>query len=126
MANGKIQSFKDLLVWQKSRALVINVYDITKEFPKEEVYGLTNQIRRCAVSIPSNIAEGFGRGSRTEYARFLRIAKGSLFELETQMDISGELGYLDMPICKQILNDINEVGKMLGGLLVKLEGNNQS
>ncbi len=90
----KTKSFKDLIVWQKAYELVVEVYKITKNFPKEEIYGLSQQMRRCAVSIPSNIAEGYGRQYNKEYKQFLSIAYGSLSELETQYLLSKDLGYI--------------------------------
>ena len=83
-----VRTFRDLLVWQKSMVLVTDVYRASSEFPTHERYGLSSQIRRCAVSIPSNIAEGFGRHSATDYIRFLTIANGSLYELQTQIEIA--------------------------------------
>jgi len=85
---SNIKSYRDLIVWQKSVDLVKNIYLCTQTFPKEEQYGLTNQMRRCAVSIPSNIAEGYGRNSTGDYKRFLHISLGSLYELQTQVEIS--------------------------------------
>lgn len=90
---GKVISYKDLVAYQKSYQLVIDVYRISKAFPSEELYGLTNQIRRCSVSIPSNIAEGYMRGTR-EYLHFLKIALGFAAELETQLSLCHDLGYL--------------------------------
>jgi four helix bundle protein len=89
--------FRDLIVWQKSIDLVTEVYRNTSKFPREEIFALTSQIRRCAVSIPSNIAEGEGRKGAPEFARFLRIAQGSLAELQTQLIVSERLGYLPQP-----------------------------
>jgi four helix bundle protein len=89
-----IKSHKDLNLWKESMNLVENIYSISKSFPKEEMYGLTSQMRRCAVSIPSNIAEGAGRKGEKEFARFLYIALGSLSELETQFEISIRLNYI--------------------------------
>ena len=83
-AMAEIRTYRDLIVWQKSMALVTDVYRVTRVFPKNEQYGLTSQLRRCAVSIPSNIAEGYGRRASNDYLRFLSIANGSLFELQTQ------------------------------------------
>ena len=117
--NQKIQSYQDLIVWQKGIALVECVYAASKSFPDEEKFGLTSQMRRCAVSIPSNIAEGFGRGKNKYYRYFLTIARGSLLELETQTIISERLGYLKSP--KEILNLIEEESKMLNSLLSKLK-----
>src|SRR5690606_24522123 len=88
-----IQSFRDLLVWQKAMNLVTEVYQLTQQFPKEEMYGLSSQIRRAVVSVPSNIAEGHQRGTK-EFLQFLKIAKGSLAEVETQLEIALRLNYL--------------------------------
>jgi len=89
-----VRSFRDLLVWRKARALVRNVYTVTRAFPADERFGLTNQLRRSAVPVPSNIAEGYGRGQRRDYVRYLQIARGSLFELQTQLLLAGDLGYI--------------------------------
>ena len=94
MKPQQIKTYRDLLVWQKAMALVTEVYKTTKSFPKDETYGIVSQMRRCAVSIPSNIAEGYGRNSSSDYVRFLRMAMGSLYELQTQFDISLNLGYV--------------------------------
>ncbi|MCX6039724.1 MAG: four helix bundle protein [Caldilinea sp.] len=91
----KLKSYQELIVWQKAMDLVVNVYQITKGFPREETYGLTNQLRRAAVSIPSNIAEGQGRNTAKEFQRFLAVAYGSLQETETQLMLSRRLGYID-------------------------------
>ena len=107
----KTKSFKDLTVWQKSYALVLEVYRFTKAFPKEETYGLSQQMRRCAVSIPSNIAEGYGRFYNKEYKQFLSIAYGFLCELETQYRISLDLHYVSRNDTFDSL--IKEVGAML-------------
>ncbi|MCX5697066.1 MAG: four helix bundle protein, partial [Candidatus Omnitrophica bacterium] len=91
----KTKSFKDLIVWKKAYTLVIEIYRVSKVFPKDEIYGLSQQMRRCSVSIPSNIAEGYGRYFDKEYKQFLSIAYGSLCELETQYLLSIDLGYTD-------------------------------
>jgi four helix bundle protein len=116
---GELKSYKELLVWQKSMTLVTNVYTMVKNFPKEEQYGLASQIKRCAVSIPSNIAEGWGRFSRKDYIRFLRTSRGSLFELETQTLISKNLKFINNS--EEIDSSITEISKMLNSLIKKLE-----
>lgn len=112
----KIQSYKELEVWQKAMNLVEICYQITSEFPKEELYSLTNQIRRAAISIPSNIAEGQSRWSTKEFLRFLSIAKGSLSELETQLILAQRLKYLSEDKLNKIIELTNEIGKMVSGL----------
>ena len=118
-----IRTFRDLLVWQKSKALVKNIYALSKGFPKEENYGLTSQMRRCAVSVPSNIAEGYGRRSNLDFLRFLRIACGSLYELETQVEIAMDLAYLDGRSYETAIADTNEIERMLSSFIRKLEEN---
>lgn len=115
------KSFRDLLVWQKAMDLSIEVYAATKSFPKNEIYSLANQLCRAAVSIPSNIAEGSARYSNKEFARFVNIARGSCAELETQIEISLKLGYIDARQCTNIINKVQEIGKMLSGLKNSLE-----
>lgn len=110
-----------LLVWQKSHELVLKVYEITRGFPKEELYGLTSQIRRAAVSVPCNIVEGKGRGSSAEYKRFLIIARGSLEEVKYQLFLAEELCYMDSEDNKTILTLSKEVGRLLNGLIVSLD-----
>jgi len=116
-----IRSYRDLLIWQKSMAMVTEIYRLSRSFPKEEIYGLTAQIRRAAVSIPSNIAEGFGRYSKTDYVRFLQIAAGSLFELQTQLEISRNLGFVEERLFNKFLAQTRELERMLGSLIVKLK-----
>ncbi len=116
------QSFRDLLVWQKAMAMVTDVYRATKGFPKEERYGLTSQIRRAAVSIPSNIAEGQARPTRGEFIQFLGHAKGSLAELETQLLIAENLDYLQSP--HPLFDQVTEISKMLSGLFSSLTTDN--
>jgi four helix bundle protein len=111
----KTKSFKDLIVWQKSYKLVLEIYKITTDFPKFEVFGLSQQMRRASVSIPSNIAEGYGRKHNAEYRQFLSIAYGSLLELETQFLLTIDLKYIGR---NQIIeNLLSEVGKMLYRML---------
>ena len=111
-----MNKFKELKVWQKAIQLVTKIYSVTKNFPKEEMYGIVSQIRRCAVSIPSNIAEGAGRGGKKEFSHFLDIAKGSSFELETQLIISTELGFLNKNGFEDINSELDEIQKMITGL----------
>lgn len=101
-------------------SLVQVVYTMTKAFPKEEQFGLTNQLRRAAVSIPSNIAEGNGRGTTPDYIRFLQIARGSLFEMQTQTELSLQLGYLNDSTSQQIQSLSNEIERMLNSIISKL------
>jgi four helix bundle protein len=107
-------------VWKESFALSVAIYKLTRDFPTEELYGLTSQIRRAAVSIPSNIAEGYGRGTRRDYRNFIAIARGSTLELQTQLAIAGELGFGRASLMKEVRTQAEEVGKMLWGLLQKL------
>jgi four helix bundle protein len=115
-----LRSYRDLLVWQKALDLTILIYRFSEGFPKTEVYGLTSQLRRAGVSIPSNIAEGYGRGSRKEYLQFLSIAQGSLKELETQTIIAQRLNYATAAQADRVLSDSEVVGKMLGSLIRSL------
>tara|TARA_B110000971_G_C19887684_1_gene443795 strand:- start:239 stop:595 length:357 start_codon:yes stop_codon:yes gene_type:complete len=112
-----MKSYTDLEVWKYSRGLVKLVYMLTKSFPKEETYGLTNQIRRCAVSVPSNIAEGIGRQSNKETIHFLYIAKGSLQEVETQLYLSFDLEYISQEELKNILEKVISSKKLLNGFI---------
>ena len=117
----QVQSFRQLVVWQKSMDLVDRVYDLTSRFPGEERYGLASQVRRCSVSIPSNIAEGQLRGTRNDYARFISIAFGSSGELQTQLIISFRRKYISEEDYMQVLSLLTEVMKMLGALHKKLK-----
>jgi four helix bundle protein len=110
------KSYQDLVVWQRAMDLVEEVYRLTQSFPKEEMYGLTSQIRRAVVSIPSNIAEGQAQGSDPAFIRFLSIAQGSLKELETQLLISERLKYTNHSQLGPLLAQCDEIGKMLTGL----------
>jgi four helix bundle protein len=112
-----IQSFRDLVVWKKSIQMASSVYRLTQGFPKEETYGLTAQMRRAAVSVPSNIAEGHGRLSTGEYRQFLGIARGSNFELQTQLEIARVLGFGDSKGLDETESLSHEVGKMIFGVL---------
>ena len=116
----EIKTFRDLFVWQKAMKLVTDVYEFTKKFPQEELYGLTSQIRRSAVSIPSNIAEGHGRKSTKDYVRFLHIAIGSLFELQTQLEIGCNLKYVTRDEFGLAYESSREIERMLSSLIRKL------
>ena len=111
-------NYKDLIAWQKSMRFVSRVYRVTQGFPREERYGLTSQIRRAAVSIPSNIAEGQGRRTIGEFRQFLGNAKGSYAELETQLLIAQDLGYLKNDC--DLFDQLGEIGRLLNGLLRSL------
>src|SRR3990170_3132667 len=115
-----IQGYCDLLVWQQSMSLAEEVYKVTGDFPKTEIYGLTSQLRRAAVSVPSNIAEGQSRSSR-EVVHFLSIAHGSLSELETQMIIAGRLGYVQESDLAKISQMAGETGRLIHGLSRSIE-----
>ncbi len=112
-----VQSYRELVAWNKAMDLVTEIYRMTRDFPKEELFALTSQLRRAAVSIPSNIAEGKGRLSKGEFRQFLGNARGSLAELETQILIAQNLYYLDGAEAKRLLATVEEVGKVLNGLL---------
>ncbi|PZU91157.1 MAG: four helix bundle protein [Chryseobacterium sp.] len=116
--------FKELIVWQKSIDLVTEIYRITEKFPSNEIYGLTSQLRRAAVSVPSNIAEGNTRRSKADYLQFLRIARGSCSEIETQIIISKNLGFVDVDIFETLNFNIIEISKMINGLINSLKNSN--
>jgi len=111
-----MNKFKDLKVWQKAIQHVIKIYSETSSFPKEEIYGIISQIRRCSVSIPSNIAEGAGRKTKKDFSHFLDIAKGSSFELETQLIISKELNFINSENFEILIAELDEIQKMITGL----------
>src|SRR5580700_8875630 len=115
------QHYKDLIAWRKAMDLVAALYDATEAFPKREIYSLTDQMRRAAVSIPSNIAEGQAHFSRREFRHFLRHSRGSLAELETQVLIAQRRNYLSESQASEILNRADEVGRILSGLLNSLQ-----
>lgn len=117
-----MKTYKELTVYQKSVELSVEIYRVTETFPKSELYGLTNQVRRSAVSIPSNIAEGQRRGHKNEFIQFLRIAFGSGAELETQILIASKIGFLEEEDYENLNNQLEEVMKMLNkliGVLIK-------
>ena len=111
-----VKSYRELTTWQKAMDLVVQVYKMSRSFPREEAFGLTSQLRRAAVSIPSNIAEGQGRGSPKDFKRFLAIAYGSLQETETQIMLAHRIGYLQDAHQAQLLTQCAEVGKLINGL----------
>ena len=119
-----LKNFKDLNVWQKSYKICIELYKLTRSFPNEEKFGLTSQMRRAAISVPSNIAEGYGRKTIPDYVRCLYIAYGSICELETQSLLSGDLNYLNETDQKILLEKIKEVERMLMALIKSLEDKN--
>jgi four helix bundle protein len=118
--SNMLRSYRDLLVWQKALDLTVLIYRLSEKFPKSEIYGLTSQVRRASVSVPSNIAEGYGRGSRKEYLHFLSVAQGSLKELETQVIVAQRLHYANDEEANGLLAVSETVGKMLGGLMRSL------
>jgi len=115
--------FKNLKIWQESMELTVEVYKITSEFPQNEKYGLTSQIRRAAISISSNIAEGSSRNSNKDFSRFLSISLGSAFELETQLIIANKLHLIDEKSLKNIITSLSEIQKMIIGFQNKLNNN---
>lgn len=124
MTSGKgfilFESFDKLLVWQRAHSLVLKIYEVTNSFPKEEIWGLTSQIRRSAVSVPSNIVEGKARGSRKDFKRFLLIARGSLEEVKYQSLLAKELKYMNDEQYEEITVMIEDVGRLLGGMIRKV------
>lgn len=105
--------YKNLNIWKRSVALATEIYRVTSDYPKEEKYGIVSQLRRCVVSISSNIAEGAGRGSNKQFEHFLNIAYGSSYELETQMIISQNLGFINKEECDKLCSEIVEIQKMI-------------
>jgi four helix bundle protein len=116
-----IRNYQDLVVWQKAMELCEAIYRVTARFPKEETYGLTSQMRRASVSVPSNIAEGQGRGSDKDWNRHLRIAYGSLRELETQLILAQRLKFLTASDTDALLERSSEVGRLMNGLMKRLD-----
>ncbi|TDP02348.1 four helix bundle protein [Flavobacterium sp. 245] len=116
--------FRKILVWQKSMSLVSKIYKATRTFPKEEIFGLTSQIRRSSVSIPSNIAEGSGRESSKDFLRFLYISLGSIFEMQTQLEIAKNIIYINEEEFNLLYEDSREIERMLASLIKKIKDNN--
>lgn len=120
MTEGPIHTYKDLIVWQRAISLVVSVYEITEHFPREEVYGLTSQMRRCAVSIPANIAEGRFRGTKKDFLHFLRTAYGSGAELETHIEIAKKLSIIKKADFTNTEKLLDEVMRMLNTMIRKM------
>lgn len=116
-----IESYRDLEAWKLAIRLTRFIYRASEQFPQEERFGLTSQIRRAAVSVASNIAEGSGRGTTSDYARFLRMARGSIFEVETQMCIARELGFVGDEVFEPVDELLRDTGRVLAGLLRSIE-----
>ena len=116
-----IRNFFDLTAWQKGRELVKMVYEATRHMPREEIYGLTSQVRRSAISIPSNIAEGYGRGSTNDYLHYLRIARGSAYEVQTQLVLIGDLGMLPHNIIAGLIEAAQRCSQVIAGLIRSVE-----
>ncbi|PIR07293.1 four helix bundle protein [Candidatus Jorgensenbacteria bacterium CG_4_10_14_0_8_um_filter_39_13] len=124
--NSKTKSFRELIVWKKSMKLVLEVYKLTKNFPKSETYGLVSQMRRAAVGIPSNVAEGYLRRHAKEYSQFINIAFASGAELETQLELSKELSYISISEYDSIISLLNEIMRMLNKLSQVLRSASQT
>ena len=120
---AKIVSYEDLDIWKTSCGAVVEIYDVTKSFPKEELFGLTNQIRRAAISIPSNVAEGFGRGTDKEKKQFLIIARGSISEVKTQLYLAKQLKYINDSRYDEIIGKLTVIHKMLNKMISYLKTN---
>lgn len=118
---GEVRSYRDLLVWQQAMDLAVATYDLTRTWPKDELYGLTSQSRRASVSVCANIAEGYGRDTRPGYIQFLRIAQGSLKELETHLIIAQRIDLSESGKIDDLLSQCESVGKLLRSLIRKLE-----
>ena len=122
---GKVNSYKDLQIWQRSIELCKHTYELSSGFPKEEIYGITNQMRRCSVSVPSNIAEGFGRSNKS-YINFLHISRGSLYELDTQLTLVKKLNLTSNEESISFLEqEISEIGKMINSFINTLKENDK-
>ena len=117
MKEGRRRNHKDLILWQKAMALAVDVHRLSKLLPRDELFGLTSQLRRAAVSIPSNIAEGAARRSTREFIHFLHIARGSFAELETQLRLACQIGYLTDSALAPVLGRLDEVGRLLNAVI---------
>jgi four helix bundle protein len=121
MSEEVVRSYRDLKVWIESMDLAVECYDVTRRFPREEAFGLTSQIRRASASVPANVAEGYGRENVGSYAQHLRIAQGSLKELETHVILAGRVGLLGDEAVKSVLDTADRVGRMLRGLIRSIQ-----
>jgi len=115
-----IRTYRDLIVWQKAMVFVSAVYKVSRSFPKEELFGLVSQTRRSAISIPSNIAEGYGRNATGDYVRFLHVSVGSLYEVQTQLEIARNLEYIPQKTFDELYADSREIERLLSSLIAKL------
>jgi four helix bundle protein len=122
--HNTLSDYKKLEVWQKAHQLVLKIYKLTLHFPKEELYGLTSQIRRAAISVPANIAEGTGKGSNSELVRYLRIAMGSAKEVEYYLLLGRDLGFIEIPMYQEIEQEAVRIIRMLTGLIRSLKTSN--
>ncbi|XWN36124.1 MAG: four helix bundle protein [Balneola sp.] len=116
-----IKTFRDLKIWQQSMELVTEIYKTTSQFPEEEKYGLTSQLRKSSVSIPSNISEGFGRNSQGDFKRFVNISMGSLFELQTQIEVAKNLEFISEEIFQKLYEDTREIERMMSSFIRTLK-----
>ncbi len=121
---SNISSYRDLIVWQKSITLAKEIYMLTNKFPENERFGLTQQLKRSAISIPSNIAEGWGRNTNGYFVQFFNVSKGSLCEAETQLSLAVDLNFIQQDDCNDAFELSNETGKMLKALIKKIESTN--
>ena len=118
---SEVRSHRDLLVWQRAMDIAVSTYELTKLFPRDELFGLTSQSRRAATSVAANIAEGYGRATKQAYLNFLRIARGSLKELETHLALAERVGLASAETTKDLLDQTDELGRMLHGLISKVQ-----
>ena len=118
---SEVRSHRDLLVWQRAMDIAVSTYELTKLYPRDELFGLTSQSRRAATSVAANIAEGYGRATKQAYLNFLRIARGSLKELETHLALAGRVGLASAETTKALLDQTDELGRMLHGLISKVQ-----
>jgi len=118
---SEIRSHRDLLVWQRAMDIAVATYELTKRYPREELFGLTSQSRRAAASVSANIAEGYGRGTKQAYVNFLRISRGSLKELETHLVLAERVGLASSESTRDLLKQADQLGRMLHGLISKVQ-----